>query len=253
MYKGKKTFFYNGEILFDFVNGEYLVYSEEEQDSWEVIIVLPGVEVIPEWTFAALEKLETVVMSDDSVETIGRSAFSDCKSLKLVKFSRNLEYIGESAFRCCQALTSIFIPPSCREIGSFAFEWCEKLTILSLPNHTQLGETVISHTALVRASAFEISTNGRYDESISENVNEWIRNINEDDNEYALHRSCSSYNPLTDVLYQIVKRKGLISFKKKNEIGITPLEYLAVNPFAEHIDQKSLVKRYVLEMMGEAV
>ena len=56
MYKGKKTLLYNGEILFDSYIYEYgeddedaifLIYNEEERKSWEVIIVLPGVDVIP--------------------------------------------------------------------------------------------------------------------------------------------------------------------------------------------------------------
>ena len=56
MYKGKKTLFYNGEILFDSYIYEYgeddedeifLIYNEEERKSWEVIIVLPGVDSIP--------------------------------------------------------------------------------------------------------------------------------------------------------------------------------------------------------------
>ena len=80
-----------------------------------------------------------------------------------------------------------------------------------------------------------------------------IKNINGDDEQFALHRACSSYYPMTQVIYEIVKRQGLIAFKKKNLIGITPLEYLEANPFAEDIDQIDIMKRYVLEMMGEAV
>ena len=44
-----------------------------------------------------------------------------------------------------------------------------------------------------------------------------IKNMNvNEDNQFALHRVCSSCNPITDDLFQIVKRQGLISFKKKN-------------------------------------
>lgn len=38
--------------------------------------------------------------------------------------------------------------------------------------------------------------------------------------------------------------------KHPNDIGITPSEYLAANPYFD-IDEGKLVKRYVLEMMGE--
>jgi hypothetical protein len=49
-----------------------------------------------------------------------------------------------------------------------------------------------------------------------------------------------------------VKRQGLKSFKRKNQIGITPLQYLEENPFSEDIKQSSVMRRYVLEMMGES-
>ena len=61
------------------------------------------------------------------------------------------------------------------------------------------------------------------------------------------------YRGKKTLFYLIVKRQGLVSFRKKNEIDITPLEYLEANPFAKDIDQSSVVKRYVLEMMGEVV
>ncbi|GFH50105.1 leucine-rich repeat domain-containing protein [Chaetoceros tenuissimus] len=252
MYKSKKTLFYNGEILWDVENHEYRVYDEAEQHSWEVVIVLPGVEVIPGCTFEGCGNIETVVMSD-SVRRIEDSAFDDCESLEFVKLSRNLEFIGRFAFNMCISLSSIFIPPSCRQIGNWAFAYCHRLIILHVPRQTQLGENVIARTALIGASTFEIDESGHYETSISANVNEWIKNINRNDDQYALHRACSCYNPITEVIYEIVKRQGLMSFQRKNEVGITPLEYLEANPFAEDIDQSSVMKRYVLEMMGEAV
>ncbi len=252
MFRGKKTLFYNGEELWDEETREYLIYDQAEQKSWEVIIVLPGVEMIPEETFSSCEKLETVILSD-TVIRIEREAFSGCNSLSFVKLSRSLEYIGGYAFFGCECLPSIFIPPSCQEIGTRAFLRCKKLIVLHVPHQTQLGEKVIDNTALIEASAFEIDEYSVYDTSINDNVNHWIKNVNGDDDQFALHRACSSFNPNTQVIYEIVKRKGLVSFKKKNQIGITPMQYLEANPFAEHIDQSSVMKRYVLEMMGEAV
>ncbi|GFH50296.1 hypothetical protein CTEN210_06772 [Chaetoceros tenuissimus] len=252
MYKGKKTLFYNGEILWDADEGEYLVYDEEEQHSWEVIIVLPGVEVIPEETFSGCDKIETVIMAD-TVRRIEWSAFASCNSLVFVRLSRNLEVIGDYAFCGCDSLTSIFIPPSCAVIDKCAFYGSSDLRILHVPRHTHLGEGVIERTALIRASPFEVDQYGKYDVNITESVNEWIRNLNGDDDQFALHRACSSFNPITEIIYEIVKRKGLCSFKKENQIDITPLEYLEANPFAEDIDQSLIANRYVLEMMGEAV
>ena len=66
LYKGKKTFFYNGEKLWegDDIRGRELIYNYEERNSWEVIIVLPGVEVIPTDTFYNCRNIKTVVMAD---------------------------------------------------------------------------------------------------------------------------------------------------------------------------------------------
>ncbi|GFH47099.1 hypothetical protein CTEN210_03574 [Chaetoceros tenuissimus] len=251
-YRGKRTLFYNGEILFDDDTIEPLVYDYEERDTWQVVMVLPGVEVIPEWTFRCCRNVETVIMAD-TVKRIEYSGFDCCSSLEFVKLSRNLEYIGSGAFLFCESLTSIFIPPSCREIGERALESCTRLIIFYVPQTTMLGDNVIADTeSLIEASPFGedvIDEDGRYQNN--ERVHAWVKNLNQSE-EYALHRACSSFNPITEVVYGIVKRQGLKSFKKENEIGVTPAQYLEENPFAD-IDQRTIVKRYVIEMMGETV
>ena len=78
MYKGKKTLFYNGEQLHDREN--VLIYDEEERESWEVIIVLPGVRIIREHMFSQLEYLEMVIMNV-SVIRIEGLVFYGCEKL----------------------------------------------------------------------------------------------------------------------------------------------------------------------------
>ncbi|GFH47060.1 hypothetical protein CTEN210_03535 [Chaetoceros tenuissimus] len=253
-YRGKKTLFYNGEELWDEDTYESLVHDREERLSWKVIIILPGVEVVPDHTFYYCENLETVIMAD-SVKIIEEKAFCCCDSLKFVKLSRNLEYIRYAAFSNCTCLTSMFIPPSCREIGDHAFDECHQLIIFHVPQATDLGENVIANTKLIEASHFEedelqLDFFGEYQNN--EEVNAWIKNMNGDDDEYALHRACSSFNPIIDIIYGIVKRQGLRSFKKENEIGITPLKYLEKNTFVD-INEQKLVNRYILELMGETI
>ncbi|GFH44673.1 hypothetical protein CTEN210_01147 [Chaetoceros tenuissimus] len=248
MYKGKKTCFYNGEKLWDEENRENLIYDEEELHSWEVIIVLPGVEVIPVGTFSGCENLKTVIMSD-SVRRIENCAFEKCKSLAFVKLSRHVEYIRGWAFHFCESLTSIFIPPSCREIGDKAFQGCKKLIILHVPQHTQLGKNVIADTALIKASFFQTDDDGEY--ITREEVNDWIKS-HHDDNQFSLHRACSTFNPLDEVIFDIVKRQGLKAFNKTDSIGVTPSQYLSNNSYSEIKEQK-IIKRYILHMMGEII
>ena len=198
MYRGKMTYFYNGEVLFD--NDEYLIYTEEERDKWEVIIVLPGVEVIPEDTFIECENVKTVVMAD-TVRRIARWAFTGCESLMFVKLSRNLEYIGYEAFAMCVSLTSIFIPPSCREIGESAFYGCKSLLIIAVPQPVELGEGVFQSTALITKSTFELDSDNIYNDDDEEEVVRWVKSINNAD-ALALHRTCSSFNSLPEIIHQ---------------------------------------------------
>ena len=250
MYKGKMTLFYNGEKLWE---GDTLIYSYEESLKWEVIIVLPGVEVIPEGTFNQCRNVKTVIMSD-TVRRIEDGAFSHCMSLVYIRLSRNLEYIERWAFYICKSLPSIFIPPSCTEIGHDAFGGCRKLIILSVPQHTQLGRRVIANTLLIANSSFETNNRGYYQND--EDVNTWLKNINQGEGS-TLHLACSGFNPpLENDLLAILKRQGQRALKERNSIGmyigITPLQYLEANPNAD-IDEQEIVKKYILEMMGEVV
>ena len=247
MYKGKKTYFYNGEILYDDEEREPLIYSWEERQTWQVVIVLPGVEIIPEWTFCNCAKIYKVIMAD-TVKRIEWRAFEECWSLKFVKLSRNLEYIGGWAFYACYSLPSIFIPPSCTEIEDGAFCDC-KLLILGLPQNVQLGESAFENTALLEASPFETDARGDYENNNEEEVVQWIRSIN-DEEAYTLHRACASYNPLSEIVYALVKRQGIKAMRMKNPIGITPSQYLAANTFAD-ISEKEIINRYISEMMGD--
>ena len=120
---------------------------------------------------------------------------------------------------------------------------------MSVPQQTQLGANVIACTALVKASPFPTDRFGDYENQ--EDVNTWIKNRLQGD-EYALHRACSSFNPLEEVIYGIVRRKGLKAFKKPDSVGVTPSQYLSENPYTDVTEQK-ILKRYILDMTGEIV
>ena len=251
MYRGKRTYFYNGgEILWDGAGmfGRPLIYNQEERSTWEVIIVLPGIEIIPVDTFLGCRNVNTVIMTD-TVKRIERRAFLRCGSLEFVKLSTNLEYIGHAAFSYCESLTSIFIPPSCREIDNRAFNCCEKLIIFSVPRHTTLRADVIADTALIEASPFKKNYFGNYADT--NEVNEWIRNRHAD-NQLSLHRVCSSFNPSAEVIFNIVKVQGPRGFKTPDSVGVTPSQYLSQNPHTKIKEQK-IMKRYMLDMMGEVI
>ena len=223
------------------------VYDYEERKTWEVMIVLPGVTVIPQCSFNDCRNVKAVIMAD-TVRRIEWSAFHCCLRLEFVKLSRNLEFVGNNAFYSCEALVSIFIPPSCREIGIYAFSGCEKLIILGMPQHVELGERVFGNTALIMKSPIETEF-GYYDGNDENEAVRWVMSINNGDAD-TLHRACASFNPLSDIIHDLVKRQGIESMRKKNAIGITPSQYLEANTFAE-ISEKEIINRYISEMMGE--
>lgn len=217
---------------------EYLIYDKEERQTWEVIIVLPGVEIIPNYAFKGCRNVKTVIMRSDTVQRIERFAFSSCTSLEFVKLSTTLEYIGEWAFCFCSYLNAIFIPKSCRKIDYRAFEGCKKLVVfLNVRQHTQFAYGVIAHTALL------CHYNGK-DTWNHKKVISWIKSMNQE-KEFELHCECSSCDPSEDIIYGVLKERGFSSFHVKNKIGISAYEYLRVNPYFEFEEQK-LINKFVL-------
>ena len=66
------------------------------------------------------ENIKSVVI-EDSVTSIGYSAFYGCSNLTSITIPDSLTSIGEWAFGCCSSLTSITIPDSVTSIGERAF------------------------------------------------------------------------------------------------------------------------------------
>lgn len=83
----------------------------------------------------------THVTIPDSVTTIGKYAFYECKCLVSVDFSNNLESIGSGAFKYCESLTEIDLPDSLKEIGKGTFYGCKLLEKVNYPKAVEkVGE-----------------------------------------------------------------------------------------------------------------
>ena len=217
-----------------------------ERQLWQQVIIEDGVTEIPAWTFQNCKKIKRVIMAN-TVIRIKQWAFDSCKCLTYIKWSINIEVIEPGAFLGC-GLASVFIPPRCREIGSGAFRDNYDLTIFHIHPNVQLGEFLLSKTKLLRDSRFELDECGNYEDQTDE-VHNWIKNINNDE-KYSLHRACTSFQPLKEVLFAIITVKGIGTFQIKNEAGITPSRYLKENPYAD-IEEMDIVRDYIATMMGE--
>ncbi|GFH57177.1 hypothetical protein CTEN210_13653 [Chaetoceros tenuissimus] len=231
-YLGKSTLFYNGDPLVG-LNLQPLRYDLEERKKWKVIIVLPGVRNIPQHTFSGCTNVETVIMHEASVEGIYFRAFYNCSSLSSIRFSRNLRSIFLCAFFGCSSLRAVIAPSSCREILDQAFDRCTHLIIFSVPqNIQQFAEDAINNTALKRA----------YDENNPNNQSlaEWIKNLNMEE-EYQLHRLCSSDTPSFDTIATKVREHedGIGAMDVPNNMGISPFQYLSYNPYYTGISERA--------------
>ena len=77
----------------------------------------------------------------NSVTSIGRSAFSDCKNLTSIHIPDSVTSIGDNAFWSCENLTSIHIPDSVTSIGDSAFSDCKNLASIHIPDSvTSIGD-----------------------------------------------------------------------------------------------------------------
>ena len=74
------------------------------------------------------------IIIPDSVEIIGCTAFSKCKSLRQIKIPSSVKIIGNSAFSGCISLQQITIPESVAIIGNRAFHGCRSLRQISISN-----------------------------------------------------------------------------------------------------------------------
>lgn len=77
----------------------------------------------------------TVVVFPETLEEIGRYAFTDCNCLESVVLPDNLMRVEESAFYECKSLKSVKINESLSYLGTYAFGGCDSLREVVLPEN----------------------------------------------------------------------------------------------------------------------
>ena len=82
----------------------------------------------------------SVIPTDGSVTSVGRSAFSSRTGLTSITIPDGVTRIEAYAFDDCTGLTSITLPDSVTSIGGYAFDDCTGLTSITLPSSvTSIG------------------------------------------------------------------------------------------------------------------
>lgn len=73
------------------------------------------------------------VVFPESLESIGNSALSGCRSLRTVQFSSNIKEIQDGAFQYCVLLKEVILPASVKVLGNYVFQGCDSLLKAMLP------------------------------------------------------------------------------------------------------------------------
>ena len=96
------------------------------------------VKSIPDYLFYSVKNLKTIVYNENcKLESIGKYAFGDCKSLPTQELHSTITVIDEGAFSNCVLFTDFDLPENLMTIGSHAFENCTGLTTLKIPATTK--------------------------------------------------------------------------------------------------------------------
>mgnify|MGYP001796510247 CR=1 FL=1 len=76
----------------------------------------------------------TSVSIPNSVVSIGRSAFRNCRNLTSISVPNSVSTIGRSAFSACSKLTSLNLPNSITIVESYLCRGCSSLNSITIPN-----------------------------------------------------------------------------------------------------------------------
>lgn len=98
-----------------------------------------NVKRIPANLCERLDKITSITIPN-SVTSIGKGAFYQCKSLTSITIPSSVTTIEDSAFWECEGLTSATIGNGVKSIGKMAFIYCTSLTSVTLGNSvTSIG------------------------------------------------------------------------------------------------------------------
>lgn len=113
------------------------------------IVLSEGITTLENNAFSASSL--TSVTLPNSLSTMGKNVFIDCKKLSEINIPEGIKEIPDNAFAGCTSLVDITLPESVTRIGISAFHGCSKLKSIEIPD----GLTEIASFAFAQCKSLE--------------------------------------------------------------------------------------------------
>lgn len=111
-----------------------------------------GILSIGQNAFENCINITSPIILPNSMKSIEKSAFFNCKKIPSINIPDNVEYIGSNAFQSCESLRSIHIPNNLTTIESQAFSNCKSLETITIPESvTTIGYKAFSACTNLRS------------------------------------------------------------------------------------------------------
>ena len=109
------------------------IISGAQGDLTGNVLIPPTCVSIQDEAFMNNKEIVSVIMTD-SVQFVGKKAFSKCRLLQNVHWSKNAKTLREETFSSCKNLQNLTIPEGVTSIEKGAFYDCKSLETISLPS-----------------------------------------------------------------------------------------------------------------------
>ena len=117
-----------------------------------------GTEILYDSSFYGSWELERITFPD-SLRTIERQSFAECRWMTDYELNGGLEYIGEAAFMNNRALRNISLPVSVIQISRKAFAYDRLLEQIDIPEDTEMKRIGFQAFALSGIRSFRVPAN----------------------------------------------------------------------------------------------
>jgi len=120
-------------------DGTYGIAAKDAENLPEKLIIPYEYEGKPVTLIEGFQNCLTLIGIElpNTINNIGKSAFSGSRNLKDILMPVSLSYIGSYAFKDCLGIVNIELPESVTNINGYAFDGCTGLTRIVIPKNVR--------------------------------------------------------------------------------------------------------------------